>query len=497
MHAKSMVTLEFDKIVQRLSRLAVTPGGKFRCERLQPVTHLAEVNRRQNETTDMNTLVEAFGMPHLYGVHDIRHAIRRSLTGATLSTQSLLQIASFLRCVERLTHFIKTPESIPDIHENQVYIRLRRLVLQRDLEQSISRAILSENEIADTASRQLADIRASIKRAQNGIRQRLEDLLNSRSGALQEQLITMRNGRYVLPVKASHKSSVPGIVHDASATGQTVFIEPTAVVEANNRIRELEIAEGKEIERILAELSSAVAAEKDELYGNYDEVGWLDFINAKGHLSRQMKAVKPIFNDAGIIHLYEARHPLIDPAAVVPIELYIGETFKTLVITGPNTGGKTVSLKTCGLLSLMGMAGLHIPAEIGSRLSVFKNVMADIGDEQSIEQSLSTFSSHMKNIVSITDAASPGILVLTDELGSGTDPSEGAALAIAVLDFLRSRGVTTIATTHYRELKVYALEESEVENACCEFDVETLEPTYRLLIGVPGVSNAFVISQKL
>jgi DNA mismatch repair protein MutS2 len=496
-HAKSMVTLEFDKVVNRLSGLAATPGGKFRCERLEPVSNIEEVIRRQNETTAVNVLVEAFGMPPLYGVHDIRRYIKRSLTGATLSAMALLHIASFLRCVERLTTYVKSPETVPDIDENKVYIRIKRLIVLKDLEQSISNAIISENEIADHASPLLANIRESIRRTQNSIKRRLEELLQSRSSALQEQLITMRNGRYVLPVKASHKGSVPGIVHDASATGQTVFIEPTAVVEANNRIRELEIEEREEIERILAELSAAVASEKNNLYGNYEEVGWIDFINAKGHLSRQMKATEPNFNDQGIIHLYGARHPLIDPQEVVPIEFYIGDEFKTLVITGPNTGGKTVSLKTCGLLSLMGMAGLHIPAELGSKLSVFKNVMADIGDEQSIEQSLSTFSSHMRNIVSITDAASPDILVLTDELGSGTDPSEGAALAIAVLDFLRSRGVTTVATTHYRELKVYALEEPEVENACCEFDVETLEPTYRLLIGVPGVSNAFVISQKL
>lgn len=513
MHEKSMRTLEFDKIVRQLAGLSFSDAGRWRCGQLKPVPDLAAVAERQQETADAEAVVAARGLPPMYGLHDIRSAVRRSLTGAVLSARSLLSVASFLRAVSRLRAFL--PETADQSRRgaaafsaagtqpeqdgitNRLYTRIEGLIEIDDLERAISRAILSEEEISDQASRRLAGIREQIRTTQSGIRRQLESMLQQHARALQEQLITMRSNRYVLPVKASHRGEIPGIVHDASSTGQTVFIEPAAVVEANNRIRELEIAEQAEIERVLAELSGFVAGQKDALFADYDQMGWIDFMLAKARLARQMKAVMPELNDRGSIQLYGARHPLIDSKAVVPIDLYIGQTFRTLVITGPNTGGKTVSLKTCGLLTLMAMAGLHIPAEPGSSVSVFRNVMADIGDEQSIEQSLSTFSAHMKNMVSITSAAGPGMLVLADELGSGTDPSEGAALAMAILDYLRAREVTTIATTHYRELKAYALEQPMVENACCEFNTDTLEPTYRLLIGVPGVSNAFVISKKL
>ncbi len=494
MHEKSLKILEFDQIVRLLSGLSFSPPGRWRCERIEPVSDYVKVQRRLHETTAVRAMIEERGLPPMQGIADIRSHIRHSLTGAALEPKALLEVAAFLRAVDRLVGFL------PDQEEESYhpfYALLRSLMPINDLERRISTAILGEQEIADRASRKLADIRQAISRAQTEIRRRLESLLQTKAEALQEQLITMRNGRYVLPVKAGSRGAVRGLVHDSSASGQTLFIEPEAVVEANNRITELELAERDEIERILKELSGFVAGQKDFLYENYNLVGKIDFALAKGRLSQQLEASAPQLNENGYINLIAARHPLIDPDQVVPIDLYIGDRFKTLVITGPNTGGKTVSLKTCGLLTLMALAGLHIPAAPGSTVSTFVNVMADIGDEQSIEQSLSTFSAHMKNIVSITDAARPGMLVLTDELGSGTDPSEGAALAIAVLDFLRAKGVTTVATTHYRELKVYALEEEGVENACCEFDTDTLAPTYRLLIGVPGVSNAFVISGKL
>ncbi len=494
MHEKSMKTLEFDKIVRQLAGLSFSAGGARRCERIAPTSDIAAVRARQLETADAVTVISDKGLLPMRGLHDVRALTRRAATGASLNPANLLKVASFLKAVERLIAQLPTD----DLYQgNRLYALIRQLTAAPEVEKEISRCVLGENEIADQASPKLASIREDIKRTQRNIRKILDDTLRAKAGALQENLITMRDGRYVLPVKAGHKGEIQGIVHDASASGATLFIEPIGVVNANNHIREQEAAERQEIERILLELSGLVAGEQALLLENNELTDEIDYVLARAQLARRMAAVCPVMNDHGEIDLVQARHPLIPAGEVVPIDLRLGKEYRTLIVTGPNTGGKTVSLKTCGLLTLMAMSGLHIPAAEGSLVSVFTNVMADIGDEQSIEQSLSTFSSHMKNIVSITNAANEGVLVLTDELGSGTDPSEGAALAIAILTFLQQRGATTMASTHYKELKIFALQTPGVENACCEFDVDTLMPTYRLLIGVPGVSNAFVIAKKL
>ena len=386
-------------------------------------------------------------------------------------------------------HEERTPEAI--------YGLLETLSPLPELERMLTVSILSEEEVSNDASPALAGIRKRIKRRQESIREHLDVILRGQSNALQENLITMRGDRYVVPVKAAYRSSIPGLVHDTSGSGQTLFIEPLAVVEANNAVAELRIEEREEIYRIRQVLSAEIGAYDYSIRQDLKQVAAIDLICARARLAIDMKAVRPRLNSEGRIRLVQARHPLIDPKEVVPIDFHIGEEFRTLVVTGPNTGGKTVTLKTCGLLTLMAMSGLHVPAEEPSELAFFSQVLADIGDEQSIEQSLSTFSAHMRNIVRITEVVDPDSLVLMDELGSGTDPSEGAALAQAILNYLRKRGATSVATTHYKELKAYALQTEGVENASCEFDVHTLKPTYRLLIGIPGVSHAFTISQKL
>ncbi len=486
-------TLEYPKIVRQLTGLSFSAPGRERCEAIRPTNNLEEAQARLKETSDAVAILLSKGTPPLHGISDIRPTVIRAARGSDLGMGELMRIASVLRAAGRLERMV--PEDGPE--GNVVYDMMAGLRRYDRLERDIDNAIISEEEMADAASPKLADIRRRIKNQQASIKDTLDRIIRGQSKYLQELLITQRNGRYVVPVKAEHKGQVPGIVHDASGSGQTLFVEPMAVVAANNKIRELMSEEADEIEAILHDFSLRVAEEVTGILANSEALAQIDFAVAKGRLALQMKAMPPKLNDKGHIHLRAARHPLIPAADVVPIDLWMGREFKTLLVTGPNTGGKTVALKTCGLLTLMGMSGLEIPAKENSEIAVFDNVLADIGDEQSIEQSLSTFSGHMTNLVRICRIVGPGSLVLTDELGSGTDPSEGAALAMAILDYFRRSGAITMATTHYKELKAYALETEGVENASVEFDTETLRPTYRLMIGIPGVSNAFIISQKL
>ncbi|MDI9469816.1 MAG: endonuclease MutS2 [Bacillota bacterium] len=492
--AESLILLEYPAIISRLIELAASVPGRRLCQDLLPSSDLEVARERQAETADAIHLLLAHGTPPLYGIADLAPTFARTTLGAVLTLRELLEIASFLRAVNRLKRRVPDAEAE---RENRVYRLMDRLRPDLVFEQRISDAVVSEEEMADNASPALAAIRARQRRAQAAIREHLDRVLATKARYLQESLITQRNGRYVVPVRAEYRAQVGSIVHDTSNSGQTLFVEPLAVVEQNNRLRELAAEERDEIERILRDFSAAVAERREVLDANAILLAGIDFAVAKGRLALEQRAQTPLLNDEGRIWLRRARHPLIPQDQVVPIDLWIGRDFRSLVITGPNTGGKTVALKTTGLLTLMAMAGLAVPAADQTELAVFRSVEADIGDEQSIEQNLSTFSSHMRRIVGIVERAEPGSLILLDELGSGTDPSEGAALAIAILDDLLNRGATTVATTHYRELKAYALETPLVENACCEFDTRTLRPTYRLLIGVPGVSNAFVISRKL
>ena len=493
---RSLSILEYDKILDRLVNHARTIYGRELCYGLVPTSDLPLVEEWQKETEDsLEFLVKEGALP-LGGVNDVRDAVRFSDTGATLTMKHLLNIAQFLRTVERLYHV--EPKSLQvEISEHAMLRELKQLVPLEALEKEISMAITGENEMNDRASNELYNIRRQIKDAQSSIREILERLIRKNPQALQDQLVTMRDGRYCVPVKPEKKGEVPGVVHDTSSSGQTLFIEPMAVVELNNKIREWTAAEQEEINRILGILSGKVGINKDAILSDIALVGHIDFMQAKAQFALELDGSRPKLNDQGRIILRRARHPLIEKDRVVPIDFSVGTDYRTLVITGPNTGGKTVSLKTCGLISLMAMAGLFIPCSDGSEVSTFTKVLADIGDEQSIEQSLSTFSAHMTNLVQILKLTKPTTLVLVDELGSGTDPTEGAALAIAILDECRRKGAVTVATTHYKELKAYAVEQEGVENACCEFDTETLSPTYRLMIGLPGVSNAFVISRKL
>lgn len=493
MDARSLTILEYDKIIHELAQMAHSSLGRDRCDELLPVSDLAEVKSRQAETDDAVKLILEKGVLPLGGISDIRPSVARARSEAQLSCGELMRVGAFLRAVVRLKAQLPEDADLNRI----VYQLLTQLRPARELEQRLDEAIAGEDELHDRASVQLASIRRRIRDTQNEVKESLARIVRSHARALQDQLVTLRGDRYVVPVKAEHRGEIPGIVHDTSSSGATLFIEPLAVVELNNKIRELMGLEREEIDRILFELSGLVSVQADLLLTDAELTAQLDFIMAKGRLSLKMKAMPPTINDQGRIRLSAARHPLIPKERVVPIDFELGTSFRTLVITGPNTGGKTVSLKTCGLFTLMAMAGLQIPARENSEISIFDEVLADIGDEQSIEQDLSTFSSHLRNIVRITTAARPHTLVLVDELGSGTDPSEGAALAIAILDYLRTHGCLTVATTHYKELKGYALRTPGVENACCEFDTETLRPTYRLLIGVPGVSNAFAISRRL
>lgn len=516
MNQKALKTLEYTKIITQLESHAASPLGKSLCRELSPSSDLEEIRTRQAQTTDAVNRVRLKGSVSFSGLREIGGSLKRLEIGSSLSIPELLSISSVLTVASRAKAYGRRDTESPPVFtprfpgqkppkqaEVAEYVPdsldplFQSIEPLTPLNNEIKRCILSEDEIADEASPGLSRVRRSIKSAADRIHTQLNSILNSHRTYLQDAVITMRDGRYCLPVKAEYKNQVSGMVHDQSATGSTLFIEPMAIVKLNNEIRELEIQEQKEIEAVLASLSNEAAPHIEELRLNMELLAQLDFIFAKAALSRQYQCSAPVFNDKGRIHIKDGRHPLLDPQKVVPINIWLGKDFDLLIVTGPNTGGKTVSLKTVGLFTLMGQAGLHIPAWEGSELAVFDEVFADIGDEQSIEQSLSTFSAHMTNIVSILQQADSRSLCLFDELGAGTDPTEGAALAIAVLSFLHNMKCRTMATTHYSELKVFALTTPGVENACCEFSVETLQPTYRLLIGIPGKSNAFAISKKL
>ena len=516
MNQKALKTLEYTKIITQLESHAASPLGKSLCRELSPSSDLEEIRTRQAQTTDAVNRVRLKGSVSFSGLREIGGSLKRLEIGSSLSIPELLSISSVLTVASRAKAYGRRDTESPPVFtprfpgqkppkqaEVAEYVPdsldplFQSIEPLTPLNNEIKRCILSEDEIADEASPGLSRVRRSIKAAADRIHTQLNSILNSHRTYLQDAVITMRDGRYCLPVKAEYKNQVSGMVHDQSATGSTLFIEPMAIVKLNNEIRELEIQEQKEIEAVLASLSNEAAPHIEELRLNMELLAQLDFIFAKAALSRQYRCSAPVFNDKGRIHIKDGRHPLLDPQKVVPINIWLGKDFDLLIVTGPNTGGKTVSLKTVGLFTLMGQAGLHIPAWEGSELAVFDEVFADIGDEQSIEQSLSTFSAHMTNIVSILQQADSRSLCLFDELGAGTDPTEGAALAIAVLSFLHNMKCRTMATTHYSELKVFALTTPGVENACCEFSVETLQPTYRLLIGIPGKSNAFAISKKL
>ena len=504
MNQKALKTLEYDKIINQLTEYAASPLGKALCQNLSPSSDLEEVRTWQAQTTDAVTRIRLKGSVSFSGIRDIGDSLKRLDIGSSLSIPELLSISSLLTVAARAKAYGRhdgeddprgTAEPQDDFDSLEpLFAGLEPLT---PLNNEIKRCILSEDEVADDASPGLSHVRRSMKVTADRIHTQLNSILNSNRSYLQDAVITMRDGRYCLPVKSEYKNQVSGMVHDQSATGSTLFIEPMAIIRLNNEMRELEIQEQKEIEAVLASLSNQAAPCTEELRMDMELLAQLDFIFAKAGLARHYKCSAPVFNDKGYIHIKDGRHPLLNPQAVVPINVWLGREFYLLIVTGPNTGGKTVSLKTVGLFTLMGQSGLHIPAWEGSELAVFDQVFADIGDEQSIEQSLSTFSAHMTNIVRILNEADSRSLCLFDELGAGTDPTEGAALAIAILSFLHNMKCRTMATTHYSELKVFALSTPGVENACCEFNVETLQPTYRLLIGIPGKSNAFAISQKL
>lgn len=495
MNQKALKTLEYNKIIDQLTEYASTEMGRRLCRELTPSCSLEEIRQTQQETSDACTRIRMKGGLSFGGVKDIRDSLKRLEIGSSLGMVELLAVSSLLTVAARAKAYGRREEdALTDDSLDELFRALEPLT---PVNTEIKRCILSEDEVADDASPGLQKVRRSMKVIGGRVHTQLNSILNSSRTYLQDAVITMRDGRYCLPVKAEHKSQVPGMVHDQSSTGSTVFIEPMAIVKLNNELRELEVQEKREIEFVLAALSSGLVPYTETLADNLTILSKLDFIFAKAALSRHFNCSEPKFNDKRYINIKDGRHPLLDPKKVVPTNIYLGEQFDLLIVTGPNTGGKTVSLKTVGLFTLMGQAGLHIPAFQGSELAVFDEVFADIGDEQSIEQSLSTFSAHMTNIVTILSQADSNSLCLFDELGAGTDPTEGAALAIAVLSFLHNMTCRTMATTHYSELKVFALTTPGVENACCEFDVETLRPTYRLLIGIPGKSNAFAISQKL
>ena len=495
MNSKTLHTLEFDKIIALLEERAVSGPGKALCHALAPMTDLREIECAQAETEAALSRIRMKGELRLAGLRDVSPSVKRLDVGGSLSTSELYAISSLLDLSERARNYGAHEEEAenPDALES-AFTALSLLPREN---RELKRCILSEELVSDHASPELARIRRQMKTADERMHSALQEEINRHKSYLMDTIVTMRNGSYCLAVKSEFKTKLPGVVHDQSSTGSTVFIEPLVAVRLNNAYRELTLAEQQEIAKILASLSALLAPFTAELLANQKILATLDFVFAKARLASSMQASKPLFNTEHIIEIKDGRHPLIPKEKVVPISIWLGQEFSLLIITGPNTGGKTVSLKTVGLFTLMGQAGLHIPAFQGSRLAVFRDVFADIGDEQSIEQSLSTFSGHMKNVVEILDAADGDSLCLFDELGAGTDPTEGAALAIAILSFLKNIGARTVATTHYSELKVYALTTKGVENASCEFDVATLRPTYRLLIGIPGKSNAFAISQKL
>ena len=497
MNRKAYQTLEFYKITERLAGHAASAGGRKRCMELEPMENIDDINRAQNETADALSRIYRRGGLYLAGAKDVRASLKRLEVGSSLNIMELLDICTLLETAGKAKQYGRQNEEREE-QPDTLDPLFSALEPCTPLTQEIRRCILSEEEISDDASPALRSVRRSIRTANDRIHSTLSGMVNGSARTyLQDAVITQRNGRYCIPVKAEYRSQVPGMIHDQSSTGSTLFVEPMAVVRLNNDLKELYLKEQEEIEHVLETLSSQAASCTEALAQDYEILTELDFIFAKGSLAKEMKATCPVFNEKRQILIKEGRHPLLDPAKVVPVTIRLGEDYDLLIVTGPNTGGKTVSLKTTGLLTLMGQAGLHIPAARNSQLAVFDEVYADIGDEQSIEQSLSTFSSHMTNIIRILKEASLNSLVLFDELCAGTDPTEGAALAIAILSHLHKMGIRTMATTHYSELKVFALSTAGVENACCEFDVETLSPTYRLLIGIPGKSNAFAISSKL
>ncbi len=496
MNQKSLITLEYKKIIQSLTSFASSAPAKDLCDQLIPSTDYLEILQTQKETTDAVARVRMKGGISFSGIHDIRPSLKRLEIGSSLGILELLSISSLLNVCAKAKSYGRHEES-EEFEDDSLDAMFRLLEPLTPVNLEIKRCILSEEEVSDDASPGLRQVRRAMKQIGNKIHTQINSLLNAKRTYLQDSVVTMRNGRYCLPVKAEYKNQVVGMVHDQSSTGATLFIEPMAIIQLNNELRSLEIQELKEIEAVLATLSNELLPYIENLEINFQTLVQLDFIFAKAALSRSYKCSEPKFNNEGIIHIKDGRHPLLNPEQVVPITVWLGDEFDLLIVTGPNTGGKTVSLKTVGLFTLMGQAGLHIPAFEGSKLAVFHEIFADIGDEQSIEQSLSTFSSHMTNIVDILNKADSRSLCLFDELGAGTDPTEGAALAISILTFLHNMKCRTMATTHYSELKLFALSTPGVQNASCEFDVKTLRPTYRLLIGIPGRSNAFAISQKL
>ena len=491
---KSLTTLELPAVLEMLAAEAVGDTAKEQARALKPSTEPAEVRRRQEETTAAKTMMVVRGSPSFSGVKDVRPSLARADLGGALNTRELLDIARVLQCARLVRGYI-ADDTVGKTPIDHLFYALHA---NKFLEEKISTSISGEDEIADGASPELANIRRQMRAAAARAREALQKIISSPgyAKALQEPIITMRQDRYVVPVKAEHKGAVPGLVHDISASGATLFIEPMAAVKANNELRELAAKEKIEIDRILAELSADCAEHRDDISADFEILVRLDLIFAKAKLSYKLNCQSAACEAGGIV-LRRARHPLLDQAKAVPISLELGDSFDTLVITGPNTGGKTVSIKTIGLLAAMNQCGLHIPADDGSNLPVFSHILADIGDEQSIEQNLSTFSAHMSNIVNIIAECDDRSLILFDELGAGTDPTEGAALAVAIIEYCRRQGAVIAATTHYAELKVYATNEPGVQNASCEFDVETLRPTYHLLVGIPGKSNAFAISRRL
>lgn len=498
MNEKALRTLEYNKIIDKLCTLAGTGCGRDLCARLLPHSQLNNIKQLQRETSDALSRILRKGSVSFSGIHDIRPSIMRLKVGSSLGAGELLHISSDLDAALRLKAYGgytgKDSDNETQDSLSEAFAGLEPLT---PLNNEIKRCIITEEEIADDASPELKSVRRAIRNTNDRIHGELSSILNSSRTMLQENIITMRNGRYCLPIRSEYKNQFQGMIHDQSSTGSTLFIEPMAVVRLNNELKELSVKEQEEIEKVLAALSNLAAEQEENLEFDFITLSELDFIFARASLSKLMKGSEPHFNENGILNIKKGRHPLIDAKKVVPIDIRLGKDFSMLIITGPNTGGKTVSLKTVGLLTLMGQAGLHIPAFDGSELAVFEEVYADIGDEQSIEQSLSTFSSHMTNIVTILNKSNNRSLVLFDELGAGTDPTEGAALGMSILSYLHKSNIRTMATTHYSELKIYALSTEGVLNASCEFDIETLRPTYRLLIGIPGKSNAFAISSKL
>ena len=498
MNEKVLHTLEYNKILDQLTEYAFSADAKSRCQKLRPITDRAQIEQLQQQTSDALSRLFKYGSLSFSGVTDIRDSLKRLEIGGALSAIELLRVCSLLESAKRAKAFARSQDDNdqPDDSLTSLFAGIEPLTPLYD---EIRRCILSEDEIADDASSTLHSIRRSMRGMNDKIRAQMNSMINNTTtrSYLQDTVITMRDGRYCLPVKAEAKSLVPGMIHDQSSTGSTLFIEPMAVVNLNNEYKELQLREQEEIEVILAGLSNLTASYATQLLADYELLTELDFIFARAAFAQTYNGVAPLFNDDGRIHIRKGRHPLLDPKKVVPIDVRLGEDFRLLIVTGPNTGGKTVTLKTAGLLCAMAQCGFLIPADERSEICVFDEFLVDIGDEQSIEQSLSTFSGHMKKITGILELAMPHTLVLLDELGAGTDPAEGAALAVAIIEELRRRGVLLMATTHYAELKVFALETKGVVNASCEFDLETLRPTYKLSVGVPGKSNAFLISEKL